>query len=126
MAGSGRRKAGSESVVRPLGSVSLFSILAARELSFKVDAKGSIHRTHGEVVTLDENGKPFFNLLQNSTSGADLHFFIFDVLVLNGNDIMSAVPDQFNPRLQPTISESRSLKIPQVSGVWRGPKRSPG
>ena len=33
----------------------------------------------GEIVALDGNGKPSFNLLQNSASGADLHFFIFDV-----------------------------------------------
>jgi DNA ligase D-like protein (predicted ligase) len=42
----------------------------------------------GEIVALDGNGKPSFNLLQNSASGADLHFFVFDVLLLNGKDVM--------------------------------------
>ncbi len=42
----------------------------------------------GEVVALDPEGKPSFNLLQNYASGAPLHFFIFDVLVLKGRDVM--------------------------------------
>jgi bifunctional non-homologous end joining protein LigD len=43
----------------------------------------------GEVVALDENGKPSFNLLQNyGSAGASLHFFIFDVLILEGQDVM--------------------------------------
>src|SRR6516165_6180311 len=43
----------------------------------------------GEVVALDENGKPSFNLLQNyGSAGAPLHFFIFDVVILNGQDVM--------------------------------------
>jgi bifunctional non-homologous end joining protein LigD len=43
----------------------------------------------GEVVALDGDGKPSFNLLQNYGSGADLHFFIFDVLILKGKDVMT-------------------------------------
>ena len=43
----------------------------------------------GEVVALDPDGKPSFNLLQNhGSSGAPLHFFIFDLLVLKGRDVM--------------------------------------
>ena len=43
----------------------------------------------GEVVALDPDGKPSFNLLQNcGPAGAPLHFFIFDVLVLKGKDVM--------------------------------------
>jgi hypothetical protein len=42
----------------------------------------------GEVVALDGDGKPAFNLLQNYAAGADLRFFIFDVLVLKGKDVM--------------------------------------
>src|SRR5262249_1931175 len=42
----------------------------------------------GEVVALGPDGKPSFNLLQNYAAGGDLHFFIFDVLVLKGNDVM--------------------------------------
>jgi bifunctional non-homologous end joining protein LigD len=43
----------------------------------------------GEVVALDGDGRPSFNLLQNhGSSGAGLHFFIFDVLILKGKDVM--------------------------------------
>src|SRR5580698_2994878 len=43
----------------------------------------------GEVVALDENGRPSFNALQNYGSGpSPLHFFIFDILVLDGRDVM--------------------------------------
>jgi DNA ligase D-like protein (predicted ligase) len=42
----------------------------------------------GEVVALDENGKPSFNTLQNyASAGAPLHYFIFDLLVLKGKDV---------------------------------------
>ena len=43
----------------------------------------------GEVVALDEAGKPSFNTLQNFGSGvAPLHFYIFDLMVLAGKDVM--------------------------------------
>jgi DNA ligase D-like protein (predicted ligase) len=43
----------------------------------------------GEVVALDAEGRPSFNSLQNcGRSGAPLHFFIFDVLILKGKDVM--------------------------------------
>ena len=42
----------------------------------------------GEVVALDENGKPSFNTLQNyGSAGASLHYFIFDLLMLEGQDL---------------------------------------
>jgi bifunctional non-homologous end joining protein LigD len=47
--------------------------------------------TDGEVVALDTtDGKPSFNLLQNyGSAGAPLYFFIFDLLVLNGKNMMA-------------------------------------
>src|ERR1700682_6461825 len=43
----------------------------------------------GEVVALDEDGRPSFNILQNhGSAGAPLHFFIFDLLILRGRDVM--------------------------------------
>jgi bifunctional non-homologous end joining protein LigD len=44
----------------------------------------------GEVVALNEDGRPSFNTLQNSGSaGAPLHFYVFDLLILAGRDVMS-------------------------------------
>jgi DNA ligase D-like protein (predicted ligase) len=42
----------------------------------------------GEIVALDEQGRPSFNTLQNYSAGAPLHFFIFDLLILKGSDVM--------------------------------------
>src|ERR1700689_262093 len=43
----------------------------------------------GEVVALDHKGRPSFNTSQNyGSSGAPLPFFIFDVLVLKGKDVI--------------------------------------
>jgi bifunctional non-homologous end joining protein LigD len=44
----------------------------------------------GEVVALDDAGRPSFNALQNySSSAVPLFFYIFDVLVFAGRDVMS-------------------------------------
>ena len=44
----------------------------------------------GEVVALDELGRPSFNLLQNyGSAGAQLIYYVFDVLVLNRRNLMS-------------------------------------
>jgi len=43
----------------------------------------------GEVVALDEEGRPSFNALQNHSHDEPLHFFIFDLLILRGRDVMA-------------------------------------
>src|SRR5580698_6742096 len=44
----------------------------------------------GEVVALDQDGKPSFNALQNHGSASvPVHFFIFDLLMLQGRDVMA-------------------------------------
>ena len=44
----------------------------------------------GEVVALDEGGRPSFNLLQNyGSGGAPLIYYVFDVLILNERNVMS-------------------------------------
>ena len=40
-------------------------------------------------MALDPDGRPCFNLLQNYSACAPLHYFIFDLLVLRGRDVMS-------------------------------------
>jgi ATP-dependent DNA ligase len=38
----------------------------------------------GEVVALDEAGRPSFNALQNGATGAAIFYYLFDVMVLGG------------------------------------------
>lgn len=43
----------------------------------------------GEVVALDETGRPSFNLLQHAgSSQVRIVFYVFDLLILNGKDVM--------------------------------------
>jgi len=43
----------------------------------------------GELVALDEEGRPSFNILQNfASSNVPIIFYLFDVLVLSGRDLM--------------------------------------
>ena len=67
----------------------------------------------GEVVALHARGKPSFNLLQNyGSSKAPLVFFLFDVLVLSGRDVMSE-----------TLHERRTLLEKQVLPKVKEPIR---
>ncbi len=43
----------------------------------------------GEVIALDEDGRPSFNIMQNyGASKAPVLYFVFDVMVLAGRDVM--------------------------------------
>src|SRR2546421_6414661 len=64
----------------------------------------------GEVVALDESGRPSFNILQNyGSSKAPGLYYIFDVLVLAGRDLsglpLSARRDMLERRILPTLGE---------------------
>jgi bifunctional non-homologous end joining protein LigD len=44
----------------------------------------------GEVVALDESGRPSFNALQNYVPGAaPIVYYVFDAMVIQGQDVMS-------------------------------------
>src|ERR1022692_1453435 len=44
----------------------------------------------GEIVALDESGRPSFNALQNyGSSSTPLLYYVFDVMVLAGKDVMA-------------------------------------
>src|ERR1019366_3593592 len=44
----------------------------------------------GEIVALDESGRPSFSALQNHGPGVStLVFYVFDIMVLAGEDVMS-------------------------------------
>ena len=73
----------------------------------------------GEVVALDAEGKPSFNMLQNhGSAGVPLHFFVFDLLVLKGKDVMAEslvkrrelLEERVLPKLSEPIRYSPELK----------------
>jgi DNA ligase D-like protein (predicted ligase) len=103
----------------------------------------------GEVVALDADGRPSFNMLQNyGSGGAPLHFFIFDLLVLKGKDVMGepltkrrelieehVLPELADPiRYSPVLGGSlkdlmRSVKAQSLEGLVakrRDSKYEPG
>jgi bifunctional non-homologous end joining protein LigD len=42
----------------------------------------------GEVVALDESGRPDFNFLQHYRTGAaSIHYFVFDLLVYENREL---------------------------------------
>jgi bifunctional non-homologous end joining protein LigD len=91
----------------------------------------------GEVVALDEAGRPCFNTLQNRGHGEPLHFFIFDLLILSGRDVMGeplvkrraliekhvlptlADPIRYSPILEASLPNLiRSLRSGALKGWW--------
>jgi ATP-dependent DNA ligase len=53
---------------------------------------------------LDESGRPSFNVLQNSSShGVDLVYFVYDVMMLEGRDVMSLPFDQRRALLEAKV-----------------------
>jgi DNA ligase D-like protein (predicted ligase) len=63
----------------------------------------------GEVVALDEDGRPSFNALQNTDPRAPVHYYIFDVMVLAGRDVTGETLDARRQLLEqkvvPTLNE---------------------
>jgi DNA ligase D-like protein (predicted ligase) len=75
----------------------------------------------GEIVALDEDGRPSFNLLQNyGSAGVPLAYFVFDVMVLRGRDVMgeplsvrrSLLETKVVPRLQEPVRYLGPLDVP--------------
>jgi DNA ligase D-like protein (predicted ligase) len=73
----------------------------------------------GEIVALDEAGRPSFNILQNyGSSKAPILYYVFDVLMLAGTDVMgqtlevrrALLEKQILPRLSEPIRYSPELK----------------
>jgi len=90
----------------------------------------------GEIVALDEAGRPSFNALQNRSTRDPLHLFIFDLLILSGRDVMAeplvkrraliekhvlptlADPIRYSPILEASLADLiRSVKEPGLEGL---------
>src|SRR5439155_7957977 len=72
----------------------------------------------GEIVALDDSGRPSFNALQNyGSSKAPIIYYVFDVLILAGRNVMSQplstrrdlLRRHILPRLGEPIRESQEL-----------------
>src|SRR5215469_15011380 len=65
----------------------------------------------GEVVALDDSGRPDFNLLAQFRSGASrIHYFIFDLLVCNDRDL-TKLPLSERRELMNSVLMLRSPRI---------------
>src|SRR3954447_12521127 len=65
----------------------------------------------GEVIALDDDGRPSFNILQNyGSSKAPVLYFVFDVMVLAGRDVMrkprEELPDLLKKKILPKLAET--------------------
>src|SRR5262245_35401404 len=58
----------------------------------------------GELVALDEKGRPSFNALQNyDPAAARVVYYVFDVMILAGRDVMAQTLDARRERLERTV-----------------------
>jgi len=66
----------------------------------------------GELVALDENGVPRFNLLQNYRSGsAHLTLFAFDILSHKGRDLTNLPLSERRELLHSVVKRSRHVEV---------------
>lgn len=80
----------------------------------------------GEVVLLDEKGKSNFGALQDWRSEADgeIYFYVFDVLWLNGKDLMQIPLIERRTILKQNIPENDIIRFSEnfeVSGECVNP-----
>ncbi len=76
----------------------------------------------GEVVVLDEDGKSNFGALQNWRSEADgeIYFYVFDLLWINGKDLMQIPLIERKKVLKEIIPENNIIRFSEnfeVSGI---------
>jgi ATP-dependent DNA ligase len=65
----------------------------------------------GEIVALDESGRPSSNLLQNFRSEASrIHYFVFDLLVCNDRDL-TGLPLSERRKLMKSLLKLRSPRL---------------
>jgi ATP-dependent DNA ligase len=70
----------------------------------------------GEVVALDEEGRPNFSLLQNFRSaGANVVYFVFDVMIHGGHDLMRSPLAERRNILRSIISSEGQIAISESS-----------
>jgi bifunctional non-homologous end joining protein LigD len=76
----------------------------------------------GEIVVLDENGKPNFGALQNWRAEADgeIYFYVFDILWMDGKDLMQIPLSERRILLKQIIPDNSIVRFSEnfeVSGI---------
>ena len=76
----------------------------------------------GEVIALDEDGRPSFNVLQNHASGqASVLYFVFDLMVLAGRDVMreplQARREMLERKVLPRLAEPVRYAAPLAASL---------
>src|SRR6478735_2070400 len=76
----------------------------------------------GEVIALDDDGRPSFNILQNyGSSKAPVLYFVFDVMILAGRDVMreplEARRELLERKILPTLGEPVRYAAPLDASV---------
>jgi bifunctional non-homologous end joining protein LigD len=70
----------------------------------------------GEVVAIDENGRPNFNLLQNFRSaGTNIQYFVFDILMHKGRELTRLPLSQRRENLASVIKPNAHIEISEAS-----------
>jgi bifunctional non-homologous end joining protein LigD len=108
--------------VKTGGRITLYSRRGtdlSRRFEYVTAALASLpHETviDGELVALDEQGKPNFNLLQNFRSAeSHIMFYAFDILVRRGEDVTRQTLLKRREILQSTIRPHDHVGVSQVS-----------
>jgi len=65
----------------------------------------------GEIVALDDQGRPDFHLLTHSRSSAQLRFYVFDLLFFEDKDVMALPLLERRKLLKSLTFESQTMKL---------------
>jgi ATP-dependent DNA ligase len=71
----------------------------------------------GEIVALDDRGKPNFNLLQNYRQHARFAFYVFDVTYLRGENLMRRAFVERRATLEEIIAEDETVRVSEAFDV---------
>ena len=84
-----------------------------------VRSVGGIHAEDvlldGEVVALDDSGRPSFQALHHQSAGT-LVYYAFDLLYLNGRDVLKVPLEERRARLAPIVADTRILSSDPLPG----------
>lgn len=70
----------------------------------------------GEIVALDENGRPSFQALHHQSAGA-IVYYAFDLLHLNGRDLTGIPLEERRAALAPIVESTRVLRSDPLPGT---------